>query len=541
MGLKSGGEIIVDSLIANKVNVVFGIPGIYNLSIYDAIHKSSKINHILATHEGNAALMADGYARVSGKPGICLTIAGPGATNALTGLITAYAESSPVLLIATEINLELMGKDKGVSHEIKNQFEIFNSTLSLSKRTKNILSIPFHLNSLFNRMQNGRKRPTYFEIPWDLLSQKKDIKRIRYVKNKKKYGVVIKNNVINLIQNSRSPLIFSGLGSLRSNASTEILNLSKKIGAPVITSPNGKGIIPEDNISSLGAGLGRNPAHQEILNKSDLILAIGTSFDIWTMKNWDIEIPGKILRIDICKKQLNKNYKSYFNIHGDAKLVTAEILKRIKQKKINKSWISKSFNLTREERSKIEDGNYIGAKILKQFKDSLPRNVLITSDTTMFLQWLLWNFDVYEKNSILLPWNSGTLGFAIPAAIGAKIANPEKFVIAFVGDGGFMFTSQELATAARYKVPIVIVLFNNKSHGSIKQSQIKQFNNRTIGVDLTGIDYVSYSKSLGVSAKKITRISSISNNIKKLLNTNKPQLLEIKTSLNGLNHPWVST
>ena len=159
----------------------------------------------------------------------------------------------------------------------------------------------------------------------------------------------------------------------------------------------------------------------------------------------------------------------------------------------------------------------------------------------MFLQWLLWNFDVYEKNSILLPWNSGTLGFAVPAAIGAKIANPERFVIAFVGDGGFMFTGQELATAARNKVPIVIVLFNNKSHGSIKQSQIKQFNNRTIGVDLTGIDYVSYSKSLGVSAKKITRISSISNNIKKLLNTNKPQLLEIETSLNGLNHPWVST
>ena len=266
-------------------------------------------------------------------------------------------------------------------------------------------------------------------------------------------------------------------------------------------------------------------------------MAIGTSFDIWTMKNWDIEIPGKILRIDICKKQLNKNYKSYLNIHGDAKLVTAEISKRIKQKKINKRWISESFNSTRNERRKIEDGNYIGAKILEQFKDSLPRNVLITSDTTMFLQWLLWNFDVYEKNSILLPWNSGTLGFAIPAAIGAKIANPEKFVIAFVGDGGFMFTGQELVTAARNKVPIVIVLFNNKSHGSIKQSQIKQFNNRTIGVDLTGVDYVSYSKSLGVPAKKITRISSISNNIKKLLNTNKPQLLEIKTSLNGLNHP----
>ena len=173
MAFKTGGELIVSSLIDNKVNVVFGIPGIYNLSIYDAIQKSSKINHILATHEGTAALMADGYARVSGKPGVCLTIAGPGATNALTGLITAYAESSPVLLIATEINLELVGKDLGVSHEIKNQFEIFNSTLCLSKRTKNILSIPFHLNSLFNRMQNGRKRPTYFEIPWIYYHKKK--------------------------------------------------------------------------------------------------------------------------------------------------------------------------------------------------------------------------------------------------------------------------------------------------------------------------------------------------------------------------------
>ena len=541
MAFKTGGELIVSSLIDNKVNVVFGIPGIYNLSIYDAIQKSSKINHILATHEGSAALMADGYARVSGKPGICLTIAGPGATNALTGLITAYAESSPVLLIATEINLELQGKDLGVSHEIKNQFEIFNSTLGLAKRTKNILSIPFHLNLLFNRMKNGRPRPTYFEIPWNLLSQKKDVKNIRYLKYEKNNNdILIKNNVIDLINESKFPLIFSGLGCLRSNASKEILNLSKKIGAPVITSPNGKGIIPEDNFLSLGAGLGRNPAHQDILKKSDLILAIGTSFDIWTMKNWQIEIPGKIIRIDICKKQLNKNYNPYFKIHGDAKLVSTEISKRIKHKKINKSWISESFRLTRNERSKIEEGNYIGAKILKQFKDSLPRNVIITSDTTTFLQWLVWNFDVYEKNSILLPWNSGTLGFAIPAAIGAKIAKPDKIVVAFVGDGSFMFTSQELATAARNRVPIIVVLFNNKSHGSIKQSQMKQFNNRTIGVDLTGIDYVSYSNSLGVPAKKITQISSISTNIKKLLNTNKPKLLEIEVSLNGLNHPWVT-
>ena len=276
---------------------------------------------------------------------------------------------------------------------------------------------------------------------------------------------------------------------------------------------------------SLGAGLGRNPAHQDILNKSDLILAIGTSFDIWTMKNWEIEIPGKIIRIDICKKQLNKNYNPYIKIHGDAKLVSAEISKRIKHKTINKSWISESFRLTRNERSKIEEGNYFGAKILKQFKDSLPRNVIITSDTTMFLQWLVWNFDVYEENSILLPWNSGALGFAIPAAIGGKIAKPDKFVVALVGDGSLMFTSQELATAARNGVPIVVVLFNNKSHGSIKQSQMKQFNNRTIGVDLTGIDYVSYSNSLGVPAKKITQISSISAHIKKLLNTNQPKLL----------------
>ena len=223
--MMTGAQILWEALVREGVTDVFGYPGGAILPAYDAMLEFP-IRHILVRHEQGATHMADGYARASGKPGVCLTIAGPGATNALTGLITAYAESSPVLLIATEINLELVGKDLGVSHEIKNQFEIFNSTLCLSKRTKNILSIPFHLNLLFNRMKNGRPRPTYFEIPWNLLSQKKDVNKIRYLKNKKNNNdILIKNNVIDLINKSNYPLIFSGLGCLRSNASKEILNL----------------------------------------------------------------------------------------------------------------------------------------------------------------------------------------------------------------------------------------------------------------------------------------------------------------------------
>ncbi len=541
MSKMSGGQAVVAALEREGVRAVFGIPGTYNLHIYDAVHTSPSIRHILARHEGGAALMADGYARVSGRSGVCLTIAGPGATNALTGLITAYAESSPVLMITTEIEKELIGQDRGVSHEIKGQLDIFRAALGEARRAESVAAIPAAVQQLMSRMSNGRPRPTYLEIPWDVLGERAEVKLVdREVVDKPSGSLSAIQDAVQLLEQAKKPLIFSGLGTLRAGASAELCTLAEQLAAPVITTANGKGSIPEDHPLALGAGVGRNPALTETLAKADVILAVGTSFDIWTMQNWTIEIPGRIIRVDISKEQSQKNYAADIAILGDAKLVLDQIVKSIRSPKSNVDWIGASARAASGARLSVELESESGLEVVLQLRASLPRDAIITVDATMAQQWIDWNFPIYEPNTLLLPWNSGTLGFALPAALGAQVAFPERAVVALVGDGGFMFTGQELATAVQHQLPVVTIVFNNQAHGSIMKQQMDGFDGRLLGVDLKGTDYVAFAQALGACGRHVGSLAELGDHIRQALAEKMPTLLEVAVGLDELAHPWAS-
>ncbi len=536
----TGGAAVVAALTSEDVDAVFGIPGTYNLHIYDALYLTPLIRHVLARHEGGAALMADGYARASGRPGVCVTIAGPGATNALTGLITAYAESSPVLMVTTEIDKDLIGLDRGVSHEVKQQLEIFRAALVSAVRADSVPAIPSAIHQAMLRMRCGRPRPTYVEIPWNVLGESDDVEPGNALPVEKPAGdAAVIAAAARLLAKAERPLIFSGLGTLRSGASAELCRLAEALQCPVITTANGKGSIPEDHPLALGAGVGRNPVLTTALTDADVVLVVGTSFDIWTMQNWSLQIAGRIIRIDIAAEQLQKNYAAEVAIHGDAKPVLSRLLSELRERAFpDNRYAGRLKSAADQARAVIEAPGGAGPAMVKQLQAVLPRHAIISVDTTMILQWIAWNFKVFEPNGLLLPWNSAALGFALPAALGAQVAFPYRAVVALVGDGGFLFTGQELATAAQYNLPVLTMVFNNRAHGSIKKQQARGFGGRYLGVDLEGPDFVKLAEALGVHAERVSSLDALGDHISRALATGKPMLLEVPLGLDDVNHPW---
>ncbi|MCZ7572997.1 MAG: thiamine pyrophosphate-binding protein [Ardenticatenaceae bacterium] len=537
----TGGEAVVATLQCEGVEAIFGIPGTYNLSVYDALYATPPIRHVLACHEGGAAMMADGYARASGRPGVCLTIAGPGATNALTGLVTAHAESSPVLMVATEIDKALIGLDRGVSHEIKQQLDVFRAALVSAVRADTVPAIPPAIHQAMAVMRRGRPRPTYVEVPWDVLGERGDVRLSGPAPVEKPAGEPVAiEAAARLLEQAERPLIFSGVGTLRAGASAELRRVAEALNCPVITTAGGKGSLPEDHPCALGAGVGRNPVLTGALARADVVLAVGTSFDTWSMQGWTLEVPRRLIRIDIAAEQLQKNYPPEIAIRSDARLALAQLAAALPAwARRDRAYAADLKVSANAARAAAEAAGDAGPRVVRQLRAALPRDAILTVDLAMILQWIAWNFEVYTPNGLLLPWNSATLGFALPAALGAQIAWPERAVVALVGDGGFLFTGQELLTAAQHDLPVVTIVFNNRAHGSIKKQQASGFGGRYLGVDLAGPDFMALAQAFGVRGERVETPDALGACMQRALEARAPTLLEVRVGLQAMNHPWV--
>lgn len=534
----TGGDAVVASLQAEGVSTVFGIPGTYNLAIYDALLNAPEIKHILSRHEGGAAMMADGYARIRRRPGVCLTIGGPGATNALTGLVTARTESSPILMITTEIDQALIGLDRGVSHEIRSQLGIFSAALDFAQRADSVSSIPPAIHNAFCAMRSGRPRPAYVEVPWDLLGSRGEASICTDTAHapRRAEDAQIDAAIVLLAQAER-PLIFCGVGVHRAGVDQQVRQLAEALDCPVMTTAGGKGAIPEDHLLALGAGVGRNPVLTELFEDADVILAIGTSFDAWSMMGWSLHPRGKIIRLDVAAEQLQMNYGAAVELHGDAVVVLEQLLAMGLKRSTRHTPNAKSR--ADAARKTVNSNAHVGARFVNALHRALPPETILSVDLTAAMQWIAWNYQVRVPNSLLLPWNSATLGFGLPAAIGAKIAAPERPVVAIAGDGGFLFTAQELATVAQLQLPLAIIVVDNRAHGAIKLQQIKHFAGRYHAVDLGETDFVALAKSFAISAERVSSLDELVPALTKALKSGGPHLIEVPVELNALAHPWV--
>ncbi|MDK2835780.1 MAG: hypothetical protein PWP21_557 [Thermosediminibacterales bacterium] len=531
---KTGAQLLVDALVKESVDVVFGIPGIQNMDIYDALEDVDSIISVVARHEQGAGYMADGYARASGKPGVVITVPGPGALNAITPLGEAYSDSSPVLLITVEVASTEISHKRGYLHEMKDQMATFKSVVKKTYRVTSAKEIPTIIQKAYKQTIDGRPRPVYVEIPIDFLKEEimfeeneedKPAKLDQTETTAHKYADIEK--VVDLLKNAKRPLIYAGLGAIHSEAGDVITRLAEKISAPVITTTKGKGVIPADHFLAVGNSWCPVVGSSDIIKNADLILCIGTGLSARTWLHNKLPLNGKIIHIDIDPESIGKNFPVEVGIVGNALEATHLILTELGEwSRKDETVTHKVKTLKNQIQQKLEQEQPELNTIFKVLEKSLKNGDVLVSDLTLAGMWAARYLPVYKPRTFLFPMEFGTLGFALPAAIGAKLAEPQKNVICLSGDGSFLFNSQELSTAVKLGIDLLILLFNDGRYGSVRVNQIRTFG-RSSGTDLCNPDFIKLADAYGVHGVRVEQISDFKDIYGDLINKKGVRLIEI--------------
>lgn len=529
-----GAEAIVKCLAREGIELVLGIPGLYSMPIFDALHRHPTIKVVTVRHEQGAAFMADGYARATGRPAAVLTLPGPGLTNAMTGLGEAFSDSTPVLVLSTQVNRAFIDKDAGLLHEMTQQFEMLSPLMKYSERINDSREISDVFYWAMEALRNGRPRPVQIEIPRDI-----QVELVDWDPQSDVVPPAIKKAALppqraieraaDSLQAAERPLIFAGGGSISSEASRELIELAERLGAPVLTTGMGAGSIPGDHPLATGVAWIAAADIRPLIKSSDALLAVGTRFNQGMTHGWDLPLPETTIRIDIDPAEIERNIPIKQKLVGDAKETLAEINSRLStmdpdQKRSINPEMQKAVAAYKEA---------LAAKVgktapwMEALRQALPRNGILSCDMSLFWADMLGAFPIYEPRTMLFPWGFGTLGFAIPEALGAKLGQPDKPVIAICGDGAFLFTGAELATAVQYGLNIPILVPNNNAYGMIKVQQRDQYDGQFMAVDLHNPDFVALAKAFGAYGVKATTPEQMKGAIETALTADKPTVIEI--------------
>ncbi len=535
MVLMSGAQLLARQLDSEGIDTVFSLPGVQIMSAFDSLYElSDRIRLIQTRHEQATTYMADGYAKASGKPGVALVVPGPGLLNATSGLGTAYASSSPVLLISGQIQSTSLGKQKGELHEIDDQLDIVKPITKWAHRVTKTEDIPAAVHKAMHHLKTGRPRPVELEISHDLLTDVVETELIAPVEYPPQEGA--QNHIqkaVDLLSCSENITIIAGGGATISDASNELLGLAELLQAPIITTNQAKGIIPGDHYLSLGtdfAGLG--PGHR-VIPKSDVVIGIGTRF----MTDFTINKETKIIQINIDPDELGKNTRCDLGILGDAKTVINQILNILQSsRRSRQSRKDTIMKQKREFKDELRDIAPTQIEIVELLQNELPKNAIIVGGITNAAYWNHLAYEVHNPRSYLTSSYFGTLGYAFPTALGAKIAKPENPVISISGDGGFMFSSQELSTAMKYKINVIALVFNNSAYGASRRDQTDNYSERYIGTDLFNPDFVAMAESFGAIGLR-SNLSELSKTLQTALSTNSPVLVEVQVPIMPVPSP----
>ena len=419
----TGGEAVVRSLAAHDVDTVFGIPGTHNLGIYDALRAMGGIRHILARHEQGAAFMADGYARASGEVGVCMSTTGPAALNTLASLGTAFSDSSPVLCIASQIPAEGIGLDKGYLHECQDQLGSFAPVTKWRARADTVAEIPGVMREAFAQMQNGRPRPTAVEIPCDTLDESDEVTiPTPAAVSRLSPDPEQVERAARLLGAARQPVIWAGGGVIGSEAGGELRQLAERLQVPIFTTVLGKGAIADDHPLVAGATI-LHPAAQAFLAKSDLMLAVGTRFTEEETDRWGLRMPDTLIHIDIDPEEIDRNYTATVGVVGDARIALQLINAQLQEVRGQENGLAGGIAQLRQKVWRYcQERAPEGVELVQTLRKALPRETIIVSDLTVAAYWCRRLLDVYEPRTNIYPWGFCTLGFGLPAAIGAKVA-----------------------------------------------------------------------------------------------------------------------
>jgi len=525
----TGGQILVDALHAWGVDTIFGIPGVHTLAVYDALYGHPSIRHILTRHEAGAAFMADGFARASGRIGVVLTTTGPAAVNALTPLAGAHAESSPVLLI-TSGRSSTAAAGTGELHEMRDQLATLESVCGQARRVTSIDEIPEAVSEAFTLLHRSRPRPFALEIALDVLDEQGPATRLHpCLPSLAEPGSREVARSCELIRSARRPLLLAGGGS--QGAADQVQSLAERLGAPVGLTINGLGVVPADHCLCLGdaASVTENTGSASVsrdfascLAASDLLIAVGTRFGERTVRGWE-SAPRGLVHIDIDPTVPGSRYPAQVALVGDAALTLTRILSGLSEGSPDTDW--DAFDLSADREAPDDD---VPFRILRALRRVLDRDAVICNDMTEVCYRAPRWFPVYTPRSFLSPCYSGVLGFALPVAIGAKVACPQRQVVPVCGDGGFLFTAQELSVAMQQHLSLPIIVCNDDRYGAIQRVQDRSRGGRHIGVELHNPDFVRFAESFGAGGVRVTSCDGLSVALEQALGADSPFLIEVR-------------
>ncbi len=513
----TGGRAVVETLDAWGVDVVFGIPGVHTLALYDALYDHPRIRHVTTRHEQGAGFMADGYARASGRVGVVLTTTGPAAVNALTPIGEAHAESSPVLLICSGPTDETNGTDSGVLHDMRDQFGTLFSVTGQGRRVSQVEEIPEALSVGFEAMKYGRPRPYVLEVPLDVFKAEADVNIAEPAHRAPQMPeATALDAAAVLIQSASKPMLLAGGGT--QNAGDEVVALAEKLEMPVGMTANGRGAIPADHPLRV-----RDEAMNRCLNEADVVIAVGTRLGFRFEQLWN-GTPEKLIHLDIDPAVIGRSFEPDVVLIGDAGAGLQGLSARLDG--VKTTW---HLNASKSREGQTPDHAIQGPfpELLGVLRDVLDRDAVVVNDMTMISYQARRTFPVYQPRTFLSPTVYGTLGFSVPAAIGAKIACPHKQVVALCGDGGFMYTATELSTAVQQGVSLPVILCNDNAYSAIKRAQDRESGGRHIAVQLANPDFVMFAQSFGMAGARVTQAREFGDALERALQVDGPTLIEV--------------
>ncbi len=539
----TGSEIIIECLKEQGVDTVFGYPGGTILNVYDALYKhSDEINHILTSHEQGAAHAADGYARATGKVGVCMATSGPGATNLVTGIATAYMDSIPIVAITANVAVNLLGKDTF------QEVDIAGITMPITKHNyivKDVTKLADTIRSAFRIAKEGRPGPVLVDITKDVTANKTEYTKVipepirPVVKNMKEEDL---EKAVNMIKKAEKPFVFVGGGAIASDASKELREFVHKINAPVADTLMGKGAFSgEDPLYAGMLGMHGTKASNFGVTKCDLLITIGARFsDRVTGNAKRFAYNAKILQIDVDPAEINKNIKTNASVIGDVKCVLQELNMRLEPMS-HKKWITEVDELKRRYPLSYHKGELTGPYIIEKLNEITKGNAIIVTEVGQHQMWAAQYYKYQSPRSFISSGGLGTMGYGLGAAIGAKMGCKDKTVINIAGDGCFRMNMNEIATATRYNIPIIQVVVNNHVLGMVRQWQTLFYGKRYSNTILEDqVDFVKLAEAMGAKAYRVTKCEELEPAVREAIELNVPVVIECQIEKDDKVFPMVA-
>lgn len=531
---RTGGQSVVDVLRKEGVSKVFGVPGESYLDVLDAFYDHSDIEYISARQEGGASFMAEAYAKASGNVGVCMATRGPGATNLSIGIHTAQQDSTPLVALIGQVERSFRNREAFQEVDFVPYFSHLCKWTVEIDRAERVLEL---LHRAFHIARSGRPGPVLVSLPEDMLEEETEqMTHSAYHASPIRPSNESIKQAVKELNAAKKPIIIAGGGVVLAKAQPELIQIAEKLQVPVVTAFRRFHAFPNSHPNYIGSlGIGAPSYLLDYIKECDLILALGTRFTQLTTNNYTlINEKNRLIHVDISPDSLGKVYTPALPIVSDAKEFLkelTEILEPIKnQERSNKLFeINKKYiEFSTSKQDYCED--YVDMDgLMHDFIQNLPKDTIIANDAGNFFTWLSRYYRFNQADTYIGP-TSGAMGYGLPAAIGAKIAKPERQVVSFSGDGGYMMTMQEFETAVRYNIPILAIVVNNRIFGTIRSHQERKYPGRVVGTELTSPDFAKIAENFGGHGERVEKNADFIPALERALSAGKPALIEVLTN-----------